>query len=353
MSFAPDGDASSSGKVRRSRRKLSIVSSGDDLAELNLDGVSSEHQAVEPDKATTLGGGSGGDSADARSRVFRTVAGVSLTGFAPFNPHKVNQDRILAVERLDGSDEHALFAAFDGHGINGEFVSEFLTNNLAQALLDTHRLQSATPAAFKEACRTLKAQLQRSPISCAFAGSTAVMAYVTESHIHVANVGDSRCVLVRKAAKGGSEVLALSRDHKPDLSKERQRIERLGGRVEACKGPRGEDLGPMRVWLKEQDIPGLAMSRSFGDDVAGQVGVISDPEVVSYVRTGREQAMVLGSDGVFEFMANEKVAEHVLARLPSPKRCAELICAEATKLWKKHEDVIDDISAVVVTFGGD
>lgn len=37
--------------------------------------------------------------------------------------------------------------------------------------------------------------------------------------------------------------------------------------------------GPYRVWLQDEDIPGLAMSRSFGDLVATQVGVICEPEI--------------------------------------------------------------------------
>lgn len=32
--------------------------------------------------------------------------------------------------------------------------------------------------------------------------------------------------------------------------------------------------GPERVWLKDQDIPGLAMSRSLGDTVAHSVGAV-------------------------------------------------------------------------------
>jgi len=31
------------------------------------------------------------------------------------------------------------------------------------------------------------------------------------------------------------------------------------------------------VWLIDEDIPGLAMSRSFGDQVAASVGVICEP----------------------------------------------------------------------------
>jgi len=39
----------------------------------------------------------------------------------------------------------------------------------------------------------------------------------------------------------------------------------------------GGFLGPERVWLKDIDVPGLAMSRSFGDTVAASVGVIAIP----------------------------------------------------------------------------
>ncbi len=41
----------------------------------------------------------------------------------------------------------------------------------------------------------------------------------------------------------------------------------------------GEQMGPYRIWIQEKNIPGLAMTRSFGDYVASTVGVISEPEV--------------------------------------------------------------------------
>lgn len=58
---------------------------------------------------------------------------------------------------------------------------------------------------------------------------------------------------------------ALSNDHKPELYEEYERITRYGGRVEAYKDEYGQDFGPKRIWLKNENLPGLAMSRSFGD----------------------------------------------------------------------------------------
>lgn len=57
----------------------------------------------------------------------------------------------------------------------------------------------------------------------------------------------------------------LTRDHKPDDPLEMQVILKAGGRIDSYRDHAGNKVGPERVWLKHEDIPGLAMSRSFGD----------------------------------------------------------------------------------------
>lgn len=39
-------------------------------------------------------------------------------------------------------------------------------------------------------------------------------------------------------------------------------------------------MGPLRVWHLNENIPGLAMTRSFGDGAAVEVGVNADPEIM-------------------------------------------------------------------------
>lgn len=63
------------------------------------------------------------------------------------------------------------------------------------------------------------------------------------------------------------EVVNISVDHKPSLPSERERIIKNGGRIDCQKDLFGNPLGPLRVWLPKIDIPGLAMTRSFGDKV--------------------------------------------------------------------------------------
>lgn len=53
-----------------------------------------------------------------------------------------------------------------------------------------------------------------------------------------------------------------------------------------------------RVWLPNQDIPGLAMSRAFGDFRLKDYGVIAVPEVSHHRITSKDRFLVLASDGV-------------------------------------------------------
>ena len=95
--------------------------------------------------------------------------------------------------------------------------------------------------------------------------------------VFCANVGDSRAVLFSQGKKQTIKVTPISEDHKPSLPNEKKRVLSMNGRVEPIQGQNGQWLGPERVWMKNEDTPGLAMSRSLGDGLAHSVGVSSEP----------------------------------------------------------------------------
>jgi serine/threonine protein phosphatase PrpC len=101
---------------------------------------------------------------------------------------------------------------------------------------------------------------------------------------------------------------ALSRDHKPDDKLEAEVIINSGGRIDSYRDSHGNALGPLRVWLKNEDIPGLAMTRSFGDMMAARVGVTAIPEFTELELTSNDKFIVLASDGIWEFLKNIEVA---------------------------------------------
>ena len=132
-------------------------------------------------------------------------------------------------------------------------------------------------------------KLLATDIDAKFSGTTCVTLLIDDNKIITANAGDSRAIMAsyKKGFYNYDSFLLLfvldwgftplSNDHKPDTDIESQRILRAGGRIEAFKDGEGNFVGPSRVWLMHQDIPGLAMSRSIGDIVASTVGVSCQP----------------------------------------------------------------------------
>ena len=181
----------------------------------------------------------------------------------------------------------------------------------------------------------------------------------------------------------------LSNDHKPDRPDERRRIALTGGRVAPSRGKHGEAEGPARVWLPDQEYPGLAMSRAMGDLAARPAGIICAPDssrvnLKSLLVRGKERGgghkvrdqaasifsgivgrknplagmeggirpgrcfVVLASDGVTEFMSSQEVVDLVAKRLvwtrvPGSYPQEE---EEAKDIWQGHASVQSSSSSL-------
>ncbi|KAI8474496.1 MAG: phosphatase 2C-like domain-containing protein [Monoraphidium minutum] len=290
-----------------------------------------------------------------------TVGGMRLTysvhtapGSDPGGNVKDNQDAWTVKERVGGQDM-ALFGVFDGHGQEGKAVSHHVCAAVPRlvgrsALCKPATLDSCLTASFVEANRSLR----RLPaVDCDLSGSTGIAAVVTGGgKLVVANLGDSRCVAGRIEPRGGKVVaVPLSSDHTPMDQAEADRILASGGRI-ASYMYGDEPLGPPRVWLRDLNVPGLCMTRSFGDAVAASVGVIDSPEVVSYALGPQDRYVVLMSDGIFEFMDSQEVLEmvHGLATQGhGPNEASKQLVKEARRRWQEEEpDIIDDCTAMVI-----
>ena len=126
---------------------------------------------------------------------------------------------------------------------------------------------------------------------------------------------------------------------------------KCGGRIDSFRDPDRNPIGPLRVWLKNEDIPGLAMTRSFGDDMAARVGVIAEPEILELDLCKDDKFIVIASDGVWEFLSNEDVAQIVLPFFEkrNAEGAAEALVRESYLRWKQEEDdIIDDITCVII-----
>lgn len=230
------------------------------------------------------------------------------------------------------------------------------------------------------------------------------MILLREGRLDIASVGDSRAVLgstrslenppafprpLRGEAKTHIESIQrkrvitiefplysvqLTKDQKPEDPEELVRIFKAGGRVQQLMDEQGRKIGPYRVWKPNTNGPGIAMSRSIGDTIGSDLGVIAEPIITQCsLEWGTDLFMVIASDGVWDVMENSEVVRFV-ERYRShcvrgertggsgfPVNCsnatiAQLLCEEARTRWfcilEQEEVFIDDISCVIAEFQG-
>jgi hypothetical protein len=109
-------------------------------------------------------------------------------------------------------------------------------------------------------------------------------------------------------------------------------------------------LGPPRVWLKNAPLPGLNMSRSLGDLIAKQAGVISTPHKAIHAISTSDRCLVLASDGLWDFVGNEETASVALSTADTWEAAARL-ARLARARWLTRTYGADDTTVVIVRFG--
>ncbi len=266
-------------------------------------------------------------------------------------PHdKINQDRGCVVHPFLQKLTEALFLVLDGHGEQGDKISEFVLRQLVVSLEKSPLLESSPSEALKDAFVMTNLALMTTTINYMTSGTTCVCCYLRGRTLYVANCGDSRAVM-GVFVNGEVKARNLSRDHKPDDEEEAKRITEWGGFVR----PAPEPGLSARVYLDENfTMIGLAMARSLGDFAVKSIGVIAEPEIMQFEVDQNDQFMIMASDGVWEFIGSQEavdiIQEKFAAGANCRQACQELI-EQASQRWAEEEgDYRDDITCIVVKF---
>jgi len=78
--------------------------------------------------------------------------------------------------------------------------------------------------------------------------------------------------------------------------------------------------------------------------------VISVPEVISHPVQSNDVFAIWASDGVWEFLSNEEAVNIVWKHRHDLQEGANQLVEESNKLWRKEEEVVDDITCVIVQY---
>lgn len=294
---------------------------------------------------------------------------ISQRGFYPDDREKANQDAYGVETKYDGNENKALFTVYDGHGKEGDLCAVFCRDTLPGVLSKDLEENTTVEEALKKSFVKTNEELHKNRnVDDSLSGTTAVAVYLEGRDMWVANVGDSRAIVVQEH-EGKLVARPLSSDQTPYRKDERERVKASGARVMSMDQIEGlepihenwgdVDLGveldeggdPPRIWSPFGEYPGTAFTRSMGDVIAEELGVFAEPEIIRRKIHPLDRFLVIASDGVFEFLTNQSVADMV-ARYDDPLDACKKVVQEAYDLWLQYEVRTDDITIVCVYIEG-
>ena len=266
---------------------------------------------------------------------------------------KENQDSILILPNLrtNNNTQCHIFGVFDGHGDSGKNISELVSTYINNYYTNTEHI-TLNKETIRTCIHTVSSMIkQHSQLDLQFSGTTLNMVYVDTHYLYCANIGDSRSI----AITSDHSIIQLSTEHKPEHPMECKRILQMGGEVGRVNW---SNEGPCRVWLKGKEYPGLSISRSIGDLSVEDIGVISEPDVTVFdVCSQLIKIVVIGTDGLWEFLSNEQVKKIVCMYYDQcnntfdSKTAGNTLINESRRLWEiKNPLGIDDISIIILFF---
>ncbi|KAL3376125.1 hypothetical protein AABB24_002858 [Solanum stoloniferum] len=226
----------------------------------------------------------------------------------------------------------AFYGVFDGHG--GIDAASFTQKNLLSFIVeDTHfplMVKRAIRNAFVKADNALADTQSLDNTS----GTTALTVLILGRTMLIANAGDSRAVLGKRG-----RAIELSKDHKPNTTSEKLRIEKLGGVI-------------YDGYLNGQ----LSVARALGDwHIKGPKGskgpLSSEPELEELVLSEEDEFLIMGCDGLWDVMSSQYAVTIVRKELMlhnDPERCSKELVREALK-----RNTCDNLTVLVVCFSHD
>ncbi|XP_042508233.1 probable protein phosphatase 2C 27 [Macadamia integrifolia] len=223
----------------------------------------------------------------------------------------------------------AFYGVFDGHG--GSDAASFIRKNILKFIVEDFHFPSRMEKAIKSAFVRADHAFADAHTLDSSSGTTALTALIFGRNMLIANVGDCRAVLGKRG-----RAIELSKDHKPNCTSERLRIEKLGGIV-------------YDGYLNGQ----LSVARALGDwHMKGAKGsacpLSAEPELQDTILTEEDEFLIMGCDGLWDVMSSQcavTIARKELMLHNDPERCSRELVREALK---RH--TCDNLTVVVVCF---
>ena len=290
----------------------------------------------------------------------KNIFSLTKKGFYHPGNEKPNQDNYFIIKNINNESNNYFIGVCDGHGKYGEEVSSFISLNLPENLkknilnseIDINKspIESISKIITKTFIETNSSLINNSNIDISSSGCTCSSILLTQNNLISINLGDSRCILGRFNPENNSwSYINLTRDHKPTEEDEKERIIKKGGNISKGKDEFGNSSGIMRIWKADGNI-GLALTRSFGDEIMSKVGVSCEPEIKQFFLGKDDKFIIIGTDGLWEYIYSEECVNMVkdFFLKNDIQGAGNLLLKEASKRWIVEQDVVDDITIILI-----
>ena len=300
---------------------------------------------------------------------------LSIPGRTKDGQLKLNQDSYIIQRDINYIKNFNIFAIFDGHGFNGNIISEYLKENLINKIGQHQQIKLLKNLEYiysqfvkdnykiiREIFFELDNELLNNEklIDINLSGSTCILLIQIGDNIISANIGDSKAILVYEDMNVSNcadeynkyKSIKLSRDCTPYIETEKMRIIMNGGNVIQLKNSINQENGPLRIYLKGDNIPGLSITRSFGDRIGKKIGMISNPVINEYTLNKSVKFIIIASSGVWKFIKEKEILNFGIKYylINDPDNFCNIIANKASELWKQNTGNIDDITIIVIFF---
>ena len=301
----------------------------------------------------------------------KNYGGVTSPGKNENGEQKTNQDALVSITNINNVRDFNIFGILDGHGPEGQKISEFASEYIPSQITKHPEIKSLTDPEeiylklkenncqiITDAYLSCDEQLKNAEFDAYNSGCTCILVIHIGNHIVCSNVGDSKGIVAYDEQVGQDEELnyletaELSLVYRPEVLEERNRILMSGGIVEQMKNEYGQATGPYRVWARGKNFPGLALSRSIGDLLGKNIGVIPDPGILEYDLSESTKFIAICSDGVWVYLNNENVKNYGKSFYldNNASGFCHYIVNQSVGEWEKNGPNVDDISVVVIFF---
>ncbi|KAG4973183.1 hypothetical protein JHK87_030004 [Glycine soja] len=253
---------------------------------------------------------------------------------------------------------------YDGHG--GPEASRFITNHLFSFLrkfateegdLSEEVIKKAFEATEEEFLRVVRESWIARP-QIASVGSCCLLGAISKGVLYVANLGDSRAVLGRKALEGevncGAVVAErLSTDHNVGVEEVRKEVEALhpdDAHIVVCIGGVWRIKGIIQVsrsigdvYLKKPEFDTNPLFQQFVCPLYLKRPVMTaEPSILKRKLKADDLFLIFATDGLWEHLTDE-VAVEIISRSPRIGIAKRLVRAALEEVAKKREMRYEDL----------